>query len=145
MPGAGAAYPKPDDQRINRVPPKFGWVDLPPIGRVGPPPPLPTSRQWIPETLRWWAQLWSKPQATMWVQDGSTLVTLACLYDDLHSGRYVAHTVSAEMRQHEDRHGLNPKAMLQLRWRIADVDAPERSDSTSVADIEARRSRMQVT
>jgi hypothetical protein len=25
-----------------------------------------------------------------------------------------------ELRQIEDRHGLNPKALLQLRWRIVD-------------------------
>lgn len=27
------------------------------------------------------------------------------------------------MRQIEDRHGLNPKAMLQLRWRIVDAES----------------------
>ena len=54
----------------------------------------------------------------MWKQDGSTLIVLAALYDDLISGRAEPAKVSAEMRQHEDRHGLNPKAMLNLRWRI---------------------------
>lgn len=72
--------------------------------------------------------MWKKPQAVMWEQDGSTMHPLACLYDDLISGRAEIAKVSAEMRQHEDRHGLNPKAMLQLRWRIV---ADEEIDQAS--------------
>jgi hypothetical protein len=40
------------------------------------------------------------------------------------------------MRQHEDRHGLNPAALLRLRWRIVDIsdegtmNAPQRSTSS---------------
>lgn len=123
--------------------PKFGWVDLP-VRREGKPPVLPGWRSWQAGTKKWWGVLWSKPQASMWEQDGSTLIALACLYDDLIAGRAEASRVSGEMRQHEDRHGLNPKAMLQLRWRVADgvdVAAPEVPGENSAVK---RRERLRV-
>lgn len=138
----GASYPSPDDQRVTRHPQKFGWVDLPAEGREGAPPKLPTDRKWHAETRKWWGTLWSKPQATMWEQDGSTLWTLARLHDDMVSGRSEPVKVSPEMRQIEDRHGLNPKAMLQLRWRVAAVEAEDaRPAGQPAAD---RRSRLKV-
>ena len=117
----GAAYPKPDGQKVTRHAPKFGWTDLPATGRTGRAPALPAWREWHPLTKRWWRQLWATPQATQWDTSGRSLWILACLYDDLVSGRDNTAKVSAEMRQHEDRHGLNPKAMLQLRWRIVEL------------------------
>jgi len=145
MAGAGASYPKPDDQKVNRHAPKVGWVDLPPEGRCGPAPKLPAWRQWQPGTKTWWRELWAKPHATQWEQDGKTLWTLACLYDDLIAGRSEASKVSAEMRQHEDRHGLNPKAMRQLLWRVVADEAPEQPEAASVASISERRARIKVT
>lgn len=130
-----ASYPKPDESKVNRVAPKFGWVDLPAAGRPGAPPKLPSWRKWAPGTAKWWKDLWATPQATQWEQSGRTLFALACLYDDLIAGRADAAKVSAEMRQHEDRHGLNPKSMLQLRWRVV-----EATDAT-ILKAEPRRSR----
>jgi hypothetical protein len=118
-----AAYAKPDGQKVNRVPRKHDWVDLPPAPEV-PVPPLPEWRMWHPNTATWWATLWAKPQAVMWEPDGSTLWTLAMIYDDVIAGRVETGKVSNEIRQHEDRHGLNPKAMLQLLWRFADDEEP---------------------
>lgn len=120
-----ASYPKPDGQKVTRHRPRFDWVDLPAEGRAGAPPALPRWRRWSPDTRRWWKALWSKPQAVMWDPSGATLLVAACLYDDLIAGREGARDVSAELRQHEDRHGLNPKAMIQLRWRIAEPDPDE--------------------
>lgn len=48
------------------------------------------------------------------------MVPFAAVMDDLISGRVDAVKASPEIRQHQDRHGMNPKAMLQLRWRIVD-------------------------
>jgi hypothetical protein len=141
MPGPS---PKPDDQRRRRNPPTFAWVELPKSGREGSPPRLPAWRQWQPKTKRWWKELWAKPQAVMWEQDGSTLLTLACLYDDLIAGRADAAKVSAEMRQHEDRHGLNPKAMLQLRWLIRDESTEPGHEPAPVTPIDDRRKRLRV-
>lgn len=133
-----ASYPKSDSERVTRHKPKFEWVDLPAEGRLDPPPGLPKWRNWHPSTRKWWSQMWAKPQALMWEQDGSTLVPLACLYDDLIAGRATIVQVSAEMRQHEDRHGLNPKAMLQLRWRIVgDEVKAARAERTPKARLQA--------
>jgi hypothetical protein len=51
-------------------------------------------------------------------------------------------SVFAELRQIEDRHGLNPKAMLQLRWRISPVEAAAAEDGRP--PVEARRRRLKV-
>lgn len=136
-----ASYPKPDGQKVTRHAPKFDWVFLPAEGREGPAPKLPSWRQWQDGTKKWWKELWARPQAVMWEQDGSTLFTLACLYDDLIAQRTDAAKVSAEMRQHEDRHGLNPKAMLQLRWR---VETPEEAAPAQTPSTPERRRALKV-
>lgn len=115
------AYPKPDGQKVTRHAPQFTWVDLPASGRRGKAPKLPDHRQWSPKTVAFWADLWKSPQAVMWDPSGRTLWRLAELHADLidPDGGTTA-GISAEMRQLEDRHGLSPKSMLQLRWRVSD-------------------------
>lgn len=140
MAGMGPA-PKPDADRRRTNSPTFGWVDLPAEGRKGKAPALPKWRLWHAETDAWWRKLWSTPQATQWKQDGSTLFVLAALYDDLISGRAEPAKVSGEMRQHEDRHGMNPKAMLQLRWRVVDPAAVPAAPSRPAAKT-SRRDRV---
>ena len=137
-----ASYPKPDGQKVTRHAPQFGWTDLPMEGRKGKAPLLPKWRLWHAETEKWWKALWATPQATQWKQDGSTLFVLATLYDDLIGGRAEPAKVSAEMRQHEDRHGLNPKAMLQLRWRVTDPDAVANSAPARPKASGSRRDRV---
>jgi len=121
--GNAISYPKPDGQKVTRHAPKFDWTTLPARGRQGPAPKLPATRKWTKPTRDAWALLWSKPQAVAWDQDGSTMFAWAeCHHDSLVASRN-ERSVSAihgEMRQIEDRHGLNPNAMLQLRWRIVD-------------------------
>lgn len=116
------SYPKPDSDRRNRNPHAFGWTDLPKAGCKGKPPALPAIKPtWHAETRRWWATLWAMPQATIWARDDSELFRLALLHEHVwHRSPAPSATLLAEMRQIEDRHGLNPKAMLQLRWRIVD-------------------------
>jgi hypothetical protein len=61
--------------------------------------------------------MWALPQATQWDQDGKTLIGWAQLHALVElEGPLPARL--AEMRQHEDRHGLSPAAMQRLRWRI---------------------------
>jgi hypothetical protein len=144
MAGNGPA-PKPDSERRRTNRPTFEWTLLPASGRKGKTPPLPKWRLWHPETLVWWRALWRKPQATAWDQSGATLHPLATLYDDLISGREPAAKVSAEMRQHEDRHGLNPKSLLQLRWRIVpDADLAAVKEAAVARAGGARRDRLRV-
>lgn len=152
MAGMGPA-PKPDAERARRNGPTFGWVDLPAEGRKGKPPALPKWRMWDARTEAWWAELWATPQATQWQPSGSTLHVLACLVDDLVTARAESARVSAEMRQHEDRHGLSPKAMLQLRWRIVAAGEPppapappakrgRKKAAATVTPIDDRRARV---
>lgn len=133
--GAGASYPKPDLEKRNKMPMAFGWTDLPAEGRLGPPPKLPQLGGWCEQTRDAWAELWSSPQATAWDQTGRTMHGWAVAHHELHRDLYYDDNgkpiqppnktaLLAEMRQIEDRHGLNPKAMLQLRWRIVE-DEPE--------------------
>jgi hypothetical protein len=136
-----ASYPKPDGQRVNRHAPAFDWTELP-AKRKGRAPALPAWREWHPSTRAWWRALWTRPQATQWEPSGASLHVLAALMDDLVSGASDAAKVSAEIRQHQDRHGLSPKAMLQLRWRVvADEPTATREPAGSVA---ARRKRLRV-
>jgi len=130
------AMPKPDGQKVHRNPVAFDWTLLPAAGRAGRPPKLPTGlRDWTKATRAAWADLWSSPQATAWDQSGRTLHTWAALHHDLVMDERATASISAEMRQHEDRHGLNPAALLRLRWRIIDLPdeatmhAPQQSSS----------------
>lgn len=116
--------PKPESQRIRRNRPTFDWVTLPAEGRKGRAPKLPPIRDWSPETLRWWRELWHTPQATQWDQTGRTAAPMAVLYQGMQDLPEKANAFLAEMRHHEDRHGLSPKAMLSLRWRVGEPEAP---------------------
>lgn len=129
MPGPA---PKPDSDRRRRNEPTFEWVDLPTAGRQGPAPAMPDGD--YAELADWWADLWASPQAAAWDQSGRSLhgyleckrLLTAEVTVVTKSGEAVEvpaanpTTVLTEMRQIEDRHGLNPKAMLALRWRIVD-------------------------
>lgn len=137
------AYPKPDAERRNRVEPRFGWVDLPVSSGLSAPV-LPLLRVWTAETLRWWAELWAKGQATMWDRSGSSAVPMAVLYDALQDAEAVRIPgLLAELRQHEDRHGLTPKAMLQLRWRFADGEASGAAPVKRTAKTDRRKRVLQ--
>lgn len=140
-----ASYAKPDDQKVTRHKPNVSWVELP-SKREGDPPELPEWRIWQPGTLIWWVELWTKPQATQWDQDGSSVHGLACLYDDLIAGRAEIAKVSAEMRQHELLHGLSPKAMQQLHWRIEELEAKPsgRAPKPPAKSAAARRAKLRV-
>ena len=51
-----------------------------------------------------------------------SLWVYAALMDMLITEEHPAHRLSPELRAWEDRHGLSPKAMASLRWRIADAE-----------------------
>ena len=73
----GASYPKPDGERRNRAERQLDWTMLPFEGRAGDPPALPKWRDWTEQTLAWWTELWSTPQATRWDPTGRSLHTMA--------------------------------------------------------------------
>lgn len=113
-------YPSPDAERRNRNPHAFAWVDLPHDGRKGAAPAMPKLVDWTKDDEAFWKTLWRKPQATQWSTMVELVARLALLRHVMLDGGEKVSTAacSAEMRQIEDRLGLSPKAMLQLRWRI---------------------------
>lgn len=71
-----------------------------------------------------WVELWGTPQAAMWEK--------LAWYRDV--AQYVRHKIRAELgdldaakeaRQWSDRLGLNPLALLRLRWEIERTDSAE--------------------
>jgi len=146
-----ASYPKPAGEARTRHKPAFGrppegWVVLPRQHRVKAPA-LPGSREWSAATREWWRRIWRLPQASQWDRSGESLHPAAVVFDKLIAGaddRAVA-GLAAELRQIYDRHGLSPKAMLQLRWRVADVDEEPTAavaESASSSDVSSRRRRL---
>lgn len=107
---------KADSERQNRAPHAFEWVNLPEGGRKGAAPALPKGRKWTPETRAAWRDIWKLPQAVMWDHTWPEFHSWCLLREQMQEEPKAS--ISAELRMIHDRLGLNPKAMLQLRWRI---------------------------
>jgi hypothetical protein len=90
------------------------------------------------ETRRWWEQVWSSPIATLYLDcDISGLELIAMLVDRVNRGTASA-AILGELRQWEDRFGLNPVARRRLGWEVKPAqpaDAPKPRDG---ADADAR-------
>lgn len=125
MPGPA---PKPEGEKRRRNQATFDWTLLPRSGRKGATPKLPTrtpaGRAWSASTKSWWAKLWHTPQSTQWGEHDDALLRMAWLREKFWANDASAAEMS-ELRQLEDRYGLNDKAMLQLRWRIVDDELLE--------------------
>jgi hypothetical protein len=116
--------PKPPSRRRrrNKV---AGEGTLPAAGRQGPAPELPTGTGlfWLDWTRAYWATIWSSPMATRWTEyDVPALARLAKLQQEALFEGDGKH--AAEIRQLEDRFGLNPRGRRLLGWEIVDVDEP---------------------
>ncbi|PYC83442.1 hypothetical protein C7C46_08905 [Streptomyces tateyamensis] len=90
-----------------------------------------------------WAQLWATPQAVAWER----------LRWDREVAQYVRWKVRAEQgdldaakeaRQLADRLGLNPLAMLRLRWEVADDEVAEQRQQRAPAAARTPRQRLRV-
>lgn len=133
---------KPDGQKVNRNPSLKPLVVLPAAGRSGPVPLPPLDLGEPARAL--WARMWRLPQATRWSEgDLAPLCRLVVLQAD--PDRWGS--ALGEIRQLEDRFGLNPEARQRLGWVLDDdplaatvVDPP-----ASVTAIGERRARVQVT
>ena len=147
--GIGAA-PNPDAQRRVTRPNggAFSWTELPEAGRSGPAPALPRPPLWLEEGGGWpvatrtaWKAVWESPQATAWDQSGRSLHGWAQLHavTELHGPQS---SKMSEMRQIEDRHGLNPAALLKLRWRIVPTVAEEIAAPKRATKPKDRRARV---
>lgn len=70
-----------------------------------------------------WRELWQTPQATQWERLKWTReVALYVRWQVL--AELGDHAAAKEARQHSNNLGLNPSALLRLRWRIAGASEP---------------------
>ena len=80
-------------------------------------PPLPPLRQWRPETLAWWREIWRSPMAGEFVPvDRFGLFRAAVLVDEFF--REPDPKLAAEIRATEDRYGLSVVSRRRLAWEI---------------------------
>jgi hypothetical protein len=108
-------------------------LQLPMEGYDGPIPDWPLSEATAREMERW-ERLWKTPMAKAWVRMHIDVVVaryVRCAImvegGDTDDAAHRALTVAAahlhsEVRQLEDRLGLNPLSLLRLRWEIAEVE-----------------------
>ena len=126
MPGPA---PNPNARRRNARP---DGMKLPAGGRPGDPPAWPLPRPTKPERALW-AELWATPQAAAWESLG--WIRIVARYARLTvqaEKRGALTTLLGEVRQLEDRLGLNPMSMRRLMWTI--VDAPMSQEPADRAD-----------
>lgn len=132
--------PSPNARRKNVRP---EWRRLPASGRQGDPPAWPLDRPTKAE-LELWTELWHSPQAVAWeaFSWARTVARYARVAVQAEK-RGAMGVILSEVRQLEDRLGLNPMAMRRLQWVITDVveEEPAR-DADNVADIDRYRARL---
>lgn len=141
MPGPAPKDPAARRRRNAAV----GKTVLPSGGRVGDAPAWPMSR---PEPGLW-VSLWATPQAAAWERMGWTRVVAryAVLIEAVEASEDVPPAaLLGEVRQMEDRLGLNPKAMRSLLWEVADVDAvsEKRDEKQAPSRTAAKRAQLKI-
>ncbi|WP_157078830.1 hypothetical protein [Herbiconiux solani] len=104
----------------------MGKTLLPAEGRTGDAPAWPISAVDEPET---WVELWQTPQSVAWERMGwtRTVARYALLLSEVEVPDAKG-TILAEVRQLEDRLGLNPKAMRSLLWEVVGDEVSEKRD-----------------
>lgn len=89
-------------------------------------PAAPWQDGWHAGSVEQWERLWSTPQATQWREDDPELDRWILLHEVVwFRSKTPSIGMLTEMRQIEDRHGLNPKAMAAMVWRIGEPEAPQ--------------------
>lgn len=138
---AGGPLPDPNHRRRNA--PTIPTTHLSPEGRSGPPPEVPV---WIVlggDGEEFWTWAWATPQAMAWgtnVGMEAFVARRAMLEDDLAATDTptVRSAILREMREMDDRLGLTPKGMAQLRWQIVAAPAPVEATGEIAAGRRAR-------
>jgi hypothetical protein len=116
--------PKPDAERRRRNPVP-GMVLLPARGRRGRSPAWPLEVVPKPVELELWSRLWHTPQAVAWERFEWSRVVARYVRVVVEAEDELDVKLLAEARQLEDRLGLNPLAMLRLRWSVTDDEVAE--------------------
>jgi hypothetical protein len=131
MPKGGArarSGPAPNPNALRRSRDVNEWVTLPAEGRTGEPPAWPLTRP-LARELALWAELWSRPQATMWEQQSQQHEVALYVRRLVEAEkRDSAVNLSTLVRQMADSLGLTTPGMRAARWRIeptvAEVPVP---------------------
>jgi hypothetical protein len=94
-------------------------LQLPLEGYTGEVPEWPLDTASESELSRW-ERVWRHPAAVLWKQQQLDLIVARYVRNSVLSELPRASPVlKAEVRQQEDRLGLNPYAMMRLRWEVA--------------------------
>lgn len=121
------------------------WRRLPSTGRTGVPPDWPLPGRGTRAELALWGELWCSPQAVAWEALGWVrgVARYARCVVRAENRRTATAALLAEVRQLEDRLGLNPLAMKRLMWEINDEPASGAGPSTDdILDLDAWRARL---
>lgn len=128
---------KDPTSRRRRNAPAVNLQELPRDGYQGPIPDWPVGMVPGPDVAGVWSSLWRRPQAAAWAHMGfeNAVARLAVLtVAAMDPGAPSA--VLTEVRQMEDRLGLNPASMQRLRWKLA--DEAEEAEVVPIAPKERR-------
>lgn len=145
MPKGGArtrSGPPPDPNALSRD--SSDWLVLPAAGRAGDPPewPLPDP---VGRETDLWEQLWVKPQAVAWEQNGSHIeVALYVRRLTEAEQRDSAVNLSTLVRQMGDSLGLTTPGMRCNRWRIGQPEETKPTARRSSSAPRSARDRLRV-
>lgn len=137
MPGPDPAETR---RRTNTPKKEADRVVLPPEGRQGRAPAVPTPVKLLKASREQWKAWWSSPMATMWDErfDVFPLARLLSLYDMMRRDGGVPAATLTEMRQLEARFGLEPRSRKELCWVIGEPEeaapSPKREDTDELAE-----------
>ena len=134
MPGR---HPKPPDQRRRRNLDSPQWRKLDPTEH-GKMPPYPASIVDQPEACEWWRRVWADPMSVLYLpSDHLALERAAKLHHLIINGHPRVTNAGdevwepgspaemSELRQIEDRFGLNPKSRRLLQWEVSQAGGSE--------------------
>ena len=110
--------PPPDPNALYGNKAMGEWIDLPPEGRSGPPPPWPLDGMTVREGVLW-ATEWRRPQAVMWERNDQVLeVALYVRSLTIAEQPDAATPARALIRQQMEALGISIPGMQRNRWRI---------------------------
>lgn len=136
--------PPPDPNALYGSKVMGEWVDLPPEGRLGPPPPWPLTGMTVREGVLW-ASEWRRPQAVMWERNDQVLeVALYVRSLTIAERRDAATPARALIRQQMEALGISIPGMQRNRWRIPGQVSEDLPVSSEGAPRPSVRDRLKV-
>jgi hypothetical protein len=112
------------------------WLTLPAKGREGPAPEWPLTRATVRE-LALWAQLWRKPQAILWQENGQEIeVAMHVRHLVLSEGRKAPTAARSLLRQQMDSLLLTLPALRAAGVRVGYAGSSIGAAATPIEDAE---------